>query len=322
MRKKVSIITTFYNCPDFIRIAINSINAQIFDGFDVEYLLIDDCSTDNTKEVVNTFIGFLKQSNQFNKNIDYKVTTLEKNLGCGGARKYGVDHVTGDYIMFLDADDYWMHNNFLQKAFNTIEENNADVVEFGLIYNNPISGEKNESHVDRMVIIDNNSQAAEINLFRHNAIKFHVWTKIWSKKLTDTYPYSESRSFEDVRTTPVWISNAKRIVIMPDVEINYRVVNNSIIHANVMQTRLQTIDAIASLFERFKDDEEVLKAMYFRAMVDLSAVLENHSSENEGFIEMSKLNTKMLSYIYPQTYKDMTFDIEEWERQQNTPTRG
>lgn len=319
MRKKVSIITTFYNCPEFIRIAINSVNAQIFDGFDVEYLLIDDCSTDNTKEVVESFINiYLAKTNQLNKNIDYKVVTLEKNLGCGGARKYGVDHANGDYLMFLDADDYWIKNNFLQRAFNTIEEQKADVVEFGLIYNNPVTGEKNESHIDKMVVIEDNPQIAEVNLFRHNAIKFHVWTKIWSKKLTDTYPYSDSRKFEDVRTTPVWISNAKRIVIMPDVEINYRVVNNSIIHENVMDTRLQTIDAIASLFERFKDNEEILKAMYFRAMVDLCAVLENHSSENEGFIQMSKLNTKMLSYIYPDTYKDMTFDIEEYEKSKDT----
>lgn len=319
-RKKVSIITTFYNCPEFIRIAINSVNAQLFRGFDAEYLLVDDCSTDNTREVVETFLDKYLGPNNKNPNIEFKITTLEKNLGCGGARKWGVDHATGDYLMFLDADDYWMHSDFLQRAFDTIEKHQADVVEFGLIYNNPSTGEKKESCVDKEVVLEDNVQLFEINLFRNNAIKFHVWTKIWSKKLTDTFPYSDSRTFEDVRTTPVWISNAKKIVIMPNIEINYRVVNNSIIHNDVMKTRLQTIDAIASLFERFKDNEEILKAMYFRAMVDLTAVLEGHSSENEGFIEMSKLNTKMLSYIYPDSYKQKTFDIEEWQAKRDIPT--
>ena len=51
--------------------------------------------------------------------------------------------------------------------------------------------------------------------------------------------------------------------------------------------------------------------MYGRAMVDLEAVLHNHSSNDPGFNEMSRLNTKMLSKIYPKQYKELTFHIED-----------
>ena len=51
--------------------------------------------------------------------------------------------------------------------------------------------------------------------------------------------------------------------------------------------------------------------MYGRAMVDLTALLDGHSSNNPGFNQMSKLNTYMLQYIYPDTYKDITYNVED-----------
>ena len=56
--------------------------------------------------------------------------------------------------------------------------------------------------------------------------------------------------------------------------------------------------------------------MYGRSMVDLEAMLHNHSSKDEGFNEMSKLNTYMLSFIYPKNYKQMTFHIEDEQQEQ------
>ena len=54
-----------------------------------------------------------------------------------------------------------------------------------------------------------------------------------------------------------------------------------------------------------------MKAMYGRAMVDLEALLHNHSCLDAGFNEMSRLNTKMLKYIYPNNWKELTFHLED-----------
>jgi hypothetical protein len=78
----------------------------------------------------------------------------------------------------------------------------------------------------------------------------------------------------------------------------------------MVKTRLGTITAIAELFPRFKGNLPVLKAMYTRAMVDLKALLHNHSSNDEGFNEMSRLNTTMLSYIL-KNWKDVTYHVED-----------
>ena len=305
----ISVITTFYNAEKFILNAVNSINQQIIekDKFDFEYVLVDDKSPDSSRQLLEDYI---KNNVSEENKPKWKIYEPEENLGCGGARKYGIDHAIGDYFMFLDADDYYMHTNFFVTAFNTITEEKADIVEFGVMFNQP-NGQQINNTAQQKFVIENNPALAEIVLFKDNLIKFNVWSKIYTRAIVETYPYSTTRTYEDVRTIPVWVSNAKKIVIMPTTEINYRAATGSIIRTDMVQTRLGTITAIAELFPRFANDYNVLKAMYGRAMVDLEAILHNHSSKDAGFNEMSKLNTYMLSFLYPQQYKEFTYNIED-----------
>lgn len=318
--EKVSIITTFYNAQNFILDAINSVNQQqITDDFCVEYILVNDKSTDKSLETAKEFV-----KNFGNEKIEFKFIEPAENLGCGGARKFGIDHAQGDYFMFLDADDYYLHKDFVNRAYHDIKREEADIIEYGVLYNQP-NGQQVNNTISQKAVIENNPTIAEIALFKDNMIKFNVWSKIYTRAIVESYPYSVVRTYEDVRTIPVWVSNAKKIVIMPTTEINYRAATGSIIRSNMIETRLGTISGIAELFPRFKDDRNILKAMYTRAMVDLEALLHNHSSNDDGFNEMSRLNTYMLSFIYPNNYKQMTYHIEDEgkeEKPQETPDKS
>ena len=315
---KVSIITTFYNAQDLVIEAVNSINQQEFKDIEIEYVLVNDKSTDKSKEIVEKFIEKFG-----NKNIDFKLYEPDENLGCGGARKFGIDHATGDYFMFLDADDYYMHKDFVNRAYLDIVNEKADIVEYGVLFNQP-NGQQINNTVGKKIVIEDNPSIAEISLFKDNLIKFNVWSKIYTRSIVESFPYSTVRTYEDVRTIPRWVANAKKIVIMPVTEINYRAAQGSIIRSNMVETRLGTITAISELFPLFKDDLNVLKSMYMRSMVDLEAMLHNHSSNDEGFNEMSRLNTYMLSFIYPKQYKEMTFHIEDEIKEENvkSPDEG
>ena len=301
---KISIITTFYNAQTFIGNAIASVLGQkVPDGCEIEYVLVDDKSQDNSRNIVENIIN-----NTSKENFKFKLVEPENNLGCGGARKVGIENATGNYFMFLDADDYYIHLDFVENAYNTITSENADVVEYGVIYNQQNGQQSNSTAPQKIVLTDPHDM--EIALFKDNLIKFNVWSKIYTRKIVESYPYSTRRTFEDVRTIPVWISNCNKVVIMPIPQINYRAASNSIIRTNWVDTRLGTISAIAQLFPRFKDDRQLLKAMYTRSMIDLEAILNNKSSECEGFDEMSKLNTYMLKFIYPDKWKDLTYNVE------------
>lgn len=301
---KISIITTFYNAQTFIGNAIGSVLGQkVLDGCEIEYVLVDDKSQDNSRNIVENII-----KNTSKENFKFKLVEPETNLGCGGARKFGIENATGNYFMFLDADDYYIHLDFVENAYNTITSENADVVEYGVIYNQQNGQQTNSTAPQKIVLTDPHDM--EIALFKDNLIKFNVWSKIYTRKIVESYPYSTVRTFEDVRTIPIWISNCNKVVIMPIPQINYRAASNSIIRTNWVDTRLGTISAIAELFPIFKDDRQLLKAMYTRSMIDLEAILDNKSSECEGFDEMSKLNTYMLKFIYPDKWKDLTYNIE------------
>ena len=301
---KISIITTFYNAQTFIGNAIGSVLGQkVPDGCEIEYVLVDDKSEDNSRNIVENIIN-----NTSKENFKFKLVEPEINLGCGGARKFGIENATGNYFMFLDADDYYIHFDFVENAYNTITSENADVVEYGVIYNQQNGQQSNSTAPQKIVLTDPHDM--EIALFKDNLIKFNVWSKMYTRKIVESYPYSTVRTFEDVRTIPVWISNCNKVVIMPIPQINYRAAANSIIRTNWVDTRLGTISAIAELFPRFKDDRQLLKAMYTRSMIDLEAILNNKSSECEGFDEMSKLNTYMLKFIYPDKWKDLTYNVE------------
>lgn len=301
---KISIITTFYNAQTFIGNAIGSVLGQkVPDGCEIEYVLVDDKSQDNSRKLVENIIN-----NTSKENFKFKLVEPETNLGCGGARKFGIENATGNYFMFLDADDYYIHLDFVENAYNTITSENADVVEYGVIYNQQNGQQSNSTAPQKIVLTDPHDM--EIALFKDNLIKFNVWSKMYTRKIVDSYPYSTVRTFEDVRTIPVWISNCNKVVIMPIPQINYRAASNSIIRTNWVDTRLGTISAIAELFSRFKNDRQLLKAMYTRSMIDLEAIMDNKSSECEGFDEMSKLNTYMLKFIYPDKWKDLTYNVE------------
>ena len=294
---KVSIITTCYNCEKYVQYAIESIFKQKLDNnIKIEYIVIDDCSLDNSYNIIKNFSS--------TNNIEYKIYTLQNNVGCGMARKIGINCASGDYFMFLDADDYYINDDFVNRAVNDIKTTEADIIEYG-VYRQDID---NTSHKEEEFI---NTQDKLKALFINDKIKFNVWSKIYTKKIISSYPYSISRTYEDVRTIPIWIANANKVIVKPSIEINYRNVITSIIRNNDISTRIGTITALTELFEIFKDNKTVLKYIYIRALVDLEAVLANKTSLNKGFDEMSALNTKMLSYLYPDTYKDMTFNVED-----------
>ncbi len=324
MYDTVSVVMTFYNAEKFLAQAMASVLNQTLSGegmdaIKIDYVLVDDCSTDKSPEIAKSFIEqYKKQTEKDGRQpISINYITAPKNLGCGGARKLGIENAVGDYIMFLDADDYYINMDFVTRAHFIISKENVDIVEFGVRMNTEGQQPVNAA-IPQPMKIRNENDVAEIAMFNDNVIKFNVWSKIYKKSVVDSREYSDARTFEDVRTVPYWLRAAKEILIMNTVEVNYRASSGSIIRENIIDTRLGTITAIAGLFPDFKDNIPVLKAMYNRAMVDITALCDGHSEENEGFEGMSKLNTEMLRYIYPDNWAQLTFnpDVPEFYEEQ------
>lgn len=108
----VSIIMPTYNCAKFIGETIESIQAQTYSSW--ELIIIDDCSIDNTKEVVERYV-------ELDKRITYNC--LEKNSGAAMARTTAMNLANGEYMAFCDSDDIWTSNK-LEKQLKFMKKNN------------------------------------------------------------------------------------------------------------------------------------------------------------------------------------------------------
>lgn len=115
---KVSVIIPAYNCAKTIERAIDSVINQTIQVFEI--IIINDGSTDNTQLIVNNYIN---QHNGYNIKLINKI-----NEGVSKARNLGIKLSEGDYIAFLDSDDYWDLNK-VKKQLQTFESNpNIDLL--------------------------------------------------------------------------------------------------------------------------------------------------------------------------------------------------
>ena len=114
MNKLVSIIIPSYNREKTIKRSINSLLQQTYKN--IEIIIVDDCSSDNTEEVVK-------------KMDDDRISyyKLKENSGACFARNYGINKSRGEYIAFQDSDDMW-ENDKLQKQIEVLKKNNYDMV--------------------------------------------------------------------------------------------------------------------------------------------------------------------------------------------------
>ena len=114
MQNKISIITPSYNSSEFIKETIESVLNQTYTNW--EWFIIDDCSKDNSNEVINSF-----------KDERIHLVKMKKNGGAAHARNMGIELATGRFITFIDSDDLWLPE-FLETVINYLIDNNEEFV--------------------------------------------------------------------------------------------------------------------------------------------------------------------------------------------------
>lgn len=119
MKYKISVIIPVYNTEKYLSRAIESVLFQDFENFEI--IIVDDGSTDNS--------GMISDDYSF-KHKNIKVIHKE-NEGLGFARNTGLKHVSGDYILFLDSDDY-IDKYTLKKVYNIAKDTQADITVFNM----------------------------------------------------------------------------------------------------------------------------------------------------------------------------------------------
>ncbi|MFV8782425.1 bifunctional glycosyltransferase/CDP-glycerol:glycerophosphate glycerophosphotransferase [Microbulbifer sp. SA54] len=116
----VSIIVPVFNVQGQVRKCLKSIVAQSYR--EIEIIIVDDCSSDNSGTICQEVIAE-------NEGVAFKYIKHDQNKGLGAARNTGIDCASGEYILFVDSDD-WIEVDLLQRAMNNAQHHGSDVVIF------------------------------------------------------------------------------------------------------------------------------------------------------------------------------------------------
>ena len=120
MMNKVSIIIPVYNTKKYLEQCVFSIVEQTYQN--IEILLVDDGSTDGTSDLCDEIAK-----------KDSRVRVIHKtNGGAATARNLGIDEATGEYVMFVDSDD-WLDTDAVENLVEHADKNNTDVIRFSYV---------------------------------------------------------------------------------------------------------------------------------------------------------------------------------------------
>lgn len=208
---KISIIIPVYNGEKYIKECLDSIINQTYVNFEI--IIVDDGSNDNTLNIIHEY-----------NNEKVKVFSKE-NGGVSSARNFAIKHVSGDYIMFVDSDDYLTNNNSLSELVNNLE--GYDVINFGnnIVDNNKITLQSLNINEDSFI---NGSSYFNYVLKDGNGFSFYFWRYLFKKELFDDIVFPDGRIFEDTNTIYKVLLKASNIRIIDKPLYSYRYNNSSL----------------------------------------------------------------------------------------------
>lgn len=253
--KTVSIILPVYNVEKYLRECVDSLLCQTYSK--LEIVLVDDGSTDESGRICDRYVQ-----------QDPRVVVIHQaNAGAANAKNAGLDWATGDYITFMDSDDY-AEFNWIARMVEVTERYGADVVEcdFDKVY-------RNRSEVANQYK-ENSVYTAEEYLAQYlgNWTCSLFWNKLFRRELlSDVRFRRERRCIDDEFFTYKAVTGANRIVRITDVLYHYRQRASSAVAST--RNRLQiTDDALEILIERYRWISRFfprLRKVYLRHDVDI-----------------------------------------------------
>lgn len=271
---KISVIVATYNNGDTIIQNINTVLKQTYEN--IEVVLINDGSTDNTS------ISLLKNFQNNNKVIIVNQT----NKGLGAARNKGMSLATGDYILFMDGDDFLLKDSAIETLVKLIQVESLDWVVFGFAY---VYKEKK--------MLPKNVGLDYINMYSA------VWNKMYKTELIKELSFPESLRFEDMAFTIEAYLNSQHKGILNEPLYGYFQRSDSI--TKKIKNGRERFDALYVLEQAMKikseDNEKILKKYinyHYITHLILSIQESNFTDEEliNQFIIFHKLNGLSLRF--------------------------
>lgn len=294
-----SIIVPVYNTEKYIEKCLSSIEKAM--DSDCEVIIVNDGATDNSEEVIKTFISNLPE--KYKNNFVY---IKKENKGLADTKNVGIKNARGKYISVVDSDDY-ISEDFYDVARKHIE--NCDII----VYDLYVVYEKDKSwnYVGRAYKDD---KKEEIVSLLNGAMSGSSCNKIIKKELYNNHEFPVGKEYEDTAVTPFILTEASKIDYVPYAMYYYLQREKSIVASNTLVSAFYKIcNNITTVIEQKGNDFDKYQNVINEFFVDriFEIFIQELDEDKKNFLnsikEFRKNNIKTLEYI---VNTNMVYNLE------------
>lgn len=285
---KVSIIVPVYNVEKYLHRCLDSIVEQTYKN--IEVIIIDDGSTDNSGKICD----------EYDKDLRCHIVHQE-NKGLSKTRNEALKIISGNYILFVDSDDY-IEENLVEKILGLMKKNDADVAIFSNyeITSSGLVKYINLFEKDHIDISDLDTKKI-YHLIMMDKILNVVWNKMYKSSIWKGIQFPVGYNYEDLFVQPSLLLNAKKIIYTRDFLYYNNRLNSNSITSNIndfsSRNRYGKFRAYCEhkrIAELIKDEEVVLWATYKAINEAIKAFYIDYNSRNKLTDEEKK---EIISYL-------------------------
>ncbi|MDY4077588.1 MAG: glycosyltransferase family 2 protein [Clostridium sp.] len=239
MNELISIVVPVYNVEKYLKKCIDSIINQTYKN--LEIILVNDGSTDNSGKICDEYV--LK---------DNRIKVIhKKNEGLSSARNLGIDISNGEYIIFVDSDD-WIKKDMIKKLYEIIQKDNSDIsiCNYFLSYN-----EEDQIQKEKIEFCQFNNIEALKKLYdeNFNIIMTISCCKLFKKNLFSDIKFPKGKIHEDEFTTYKLLYKSKKVSYTSEKMYYYRQREDSITHRKFDRQNLDAVEAFEERISFFKN---------------------------------------------------------------------
>lgn len=293
---KLSIIVPVYNVADYLAKCLDSLLAQDLPQNEYEIIVVNDGSTDNSVDIAQQYAD--KYAN---------VTLInQENQGLSGARNTGIKHAKGDYIQFVDSDDY-LEENVLGRLIKQVENDDLDVLRFNYENVND-NGDIINPNKDPKHFVDFSNEVVDGLTFLNQrlgpacyAVQFIIKKNLL---IDNNIIFKSGIYFEDTEWTPRLLLKAKRVASTSIVVYYYLVREGSITKAVNKDKQRKVLEDKILLVRSMKEQySQNTQAIWYLSMIagtvlsTLGYIASNFYNEHRAYLrKIKELNVYPLSY--------------------------
>lgn len=278
---KLSIIVPVYGVEKYIDKCLNSLVKQSLK--EIEIIVVNDGTKDNSQKIVDKYVK---------KYPDKIKSYIKENGGQGSARNYGLKKASGEYIGYVDSDDF-VEKDMYKKLYNKAKENNYDIVVCG---NYNVSEDYQNKNIDAFI---NNYNTDLENIFFG---KMAVWNKIYKRDILikNKLEFKEKVWYEDLAFTLKAIMNSNTFAFIDEPLYDYLIREGSTMNNSNVKRNLEILDAFNDILSYIQHNkkEEYFSKIEFLAIdhIYISAIVRVLKAEADDKVKRETIN-KLIDYM-------------------------